>query len=111
MEQTGIAACPATWVETAIVAKWTLQEAWLCCMDVLENGHKNKRITRIEKMKLEAMYTAFYQQGFYGSAKSQQDADKLLQYAKNMLSMLKELDPDSWFRLICDDTPGPFINA
>jgi len=111
MEQSGIAAFPATWVETAIVAKWTLQEAWLCCMDVLENGHKSKRITRMEKIKLEAMYTAFYQQGFYGPVKSQQDAEKLLQYAKKMLSMLKELDPDSWFRLICNDTPVAFINA
>jgi hypothetical protein len=111
MKQSGIVAYSNTWVEAAIIAKWTLQEAWLCCMDVLENGYKHRRITRTEKIKLEEMYTAFYQQGFYGPARSKQDADKLLQYAKNMLSMLKELDHDSWFRLVCNDTSSGFVNA
>ena len=104
MERMDFLTNPETWVETAILSKWALEEAWLSCMDVLENGYKKSRITALEKVKLDEMYTSFFQQAFYSAVKTKEDLCKLVQDTRKMLIMLKELDLDSWIRFMRDHT-------
>lgn len=93
-----------TWVEIAILSKWAMHEAWLSCMAVLENSYKKRKITALEKIKLDEMYTSFFQQVFYDAVKTKEDLCKLVQNTRKMLIMLKELDYDSWIRIMSDDT-------
>ena len=90
----------ATWVETAIVAKWSLQEAWHYCIEVLDQRLKDRQIAAQEKKKLEEMYTAFFQQAFYTQVKTKTDIVMLVQNSRKMLSMLKKLDQDTWTRFM-----------
>lgn len=100
MQGIGFLSDQSTWVETAIVAKWALHEAWLYCMDVLEKRLKLQQISAEEKMKLDEMYTSFFYQAFYAAVKTKADIEKLLQNSRKMLSMLKKLDHDTWTRFI-----------
>ncbi len=89
-----------TWVETAIVAKWVLQEAWFYCIEVLDQRYKNRQVTALEKSKQEQMYTTFFHQAFYAPANTKPDIDKLVKNARKMLSILKKLDHDAWVRFM-----------
>jgi hypothetical protein len=100
MQGIGLLADQSTWVDTAIVAKWALHEAWLYCVEVLEKRLKDGQISAEEKMKLDEMYTAFFHQAFYAAVKTKADFDKLVRNCRKMLSMLKNLDQDTWARFI-----------
>ena len=89
-----------THVEIAIVAKWTLHEAWLSCMEILDQRYKNQQLSFHEKLKLQGMYTSFFSQVFYSGIKTRSDFDELIKNSKKMLSLLKELDPVAWSRLM-----------
>ena len=96
MQNTGFSIAPDAWVETAIVAKWALNEAWLYCIEVLDHRLKYRQITVEEKRKIEEMYTAFFQQAFYTAVKTKADVDRLVKNTRKMLSMLKKLDETAW---------------
>ncbi len=100
MQGIGLPSDQATLVETAIVAKWSLHEAWLYCIEVLDQRLKDRQIPAQEKKKLEEMYTAFFQQAFYTQVKTKTDIVKLVQNSRKMLSMLKNLDQDTWARFM-----------
>ncbi len=83
-------------VESAIVAKWALQEAWLTCLDIIDQRHKDGLLSNEKKAKLQAMYTAFFSQAFYASIKTRSDVDELVINSKKMLRMLRDLDKSAW---------------
>ncbi len=86
-------------VEVAIVAKWALQEAWLTCLDIIDQRYKDELLSKSKKAKLQAMYTSFFSQAFYTSVKTRADIDELVRNSKRMLHMLRELDRRAWENL------------
>ena len=86
-------------VESAIVAKWALQEAWLTCLDIIDQRYKDGLVSKDKKAKLQAMYTAFFSQAFYTSIKTRSDIDELVKNSKKMLRMLRDLDKMAWENL------------
>jgi hypothetical protein len=92
-----------TWVETAIVAKWALYEAWHYCVEVLDQRLKYQLIPVEEKMKMEEMYTSFFHQAFYAEVKTKADIEMLVKNARKMLSMLKKLDETIWAKFMVDN--------
>jgi hypothetical protein len=86
----------ATPVELAIVAKWTLQEAWLACIDTLDRKLRDQLLSPEKKDRLQAMYTAFFSQAFYSAVKTRSDIDELVKNSRKMLLMLKDLDKTAW---------------
>ena len=89
-------------VEVAILAKWLLNEAYICYKDVLANRVSVLLITKERKLKLEEMHTAFYLQAFYSNVQTTGDVKHLLQNLRKMLSMLKELDEITWHRFMSE---------
>ena len=87
-------------VEIAIVAKWTLHEAWLSCIEIIDQRYKNQELSFNEKLRLQGMYTSFFSQGYYSGIKTRSDFDELIKNSKKMLSLLKELDHAAWCRLM-----------
>ena len=83
-------------VESAIVAKWALQEAWLTCLDIIDQRYKIGLVSEDKKARLQAMYKAFFSQAFYASIKTRSDIDELVRNSKKMLHMLRELDRSAW---------------
>jgi len=90
MQTIGLPIARDNWIETAIVAKWTLNEAWLNCVEVLDQRLKYQQLLISEKMKMEEMYTAFFQQAFYSEVKTKADIHMLVKNTRKMLSMLKK---------------------
>lgn len=86
-------------VEVAIVAKWALQEAWLTCLDILDQRYNDQLLSKEKKAKLQAMYTSFFSQAFYTAVKTRSDIDELVRNSKKMLHMLRELDRSAWENL------------
>ena len=83
-------------VELAILAKWLLQETWLSIIEVLKQRLSNQQITIDKKGKLEKMYSDFYRQAFYAPVHTKADVSRVLQDARKLLCMLKELDENAW---------------
>lgn len=87
-------------VETAILAKCLLQDAWTTCLDRLAQRFQAGRMPLEEKIMLENMYTSFFYNAFYAPVKSYPDIRSLLVSTKKMLDMLKAIDEDAWFNVI-----------
>ena len=83
-------------VELAILSKWLIQETWFSIIQVLKQRLSNQQITLDKKGKLEKMYSDFYRQAFYSPVLIKADTNRVLQDARKMLSMLKELDENAW---------------
>jgi hypothetical protein len=83
-------------VELAILSKWLIQETWFSISQVLKQRLSNHQITLEKKGKLEKMYSDFYRQAFYSPVLIKADTNRVLQDARKMLSMLKELDENAW---------------
>jgi len=83
-------------VELAILSKWVIQETWYSIIQVLKQRLSNQQITLDKKGKLEKMYSDFYRQAFYAPVLIKDDVSRVLQDARKMLSMLKELDENAW---------------
>ncbi len=96
----------ATPVELALVAKWTLQEAWLACIEILDQRLRDQLLSLEKKNRLQAMYTAFFSQAFYAAVKNRSDIDELVKNSRKMLLMLKELDKSAWETLCFSPLTG-----
>jgi hypothetical protein len=83
-------------VELAILSKWLLQETWLSIDQVLKQRLSNQQITVDKKSKLEKMYSDFYRQAFYAPVLIKAYVFRVLQDARKMLSLLKDLDENAW---------------
>jgi len=83
-------------VELAILSKWLIQETWFSISQVLKQRLSNQQMTPDKKGKLEKMYCDFYRQAFYAPVLIKADVSQVLQDARKMLSMLKELDENAW---------------
>lgn len=83
-------------VEMAILAKWLINEAWHCCLQVLDDHFSASLISNERKLKLQEMHTAFFCQVFYSPVYTSADINHLLQNLRKMLTMLKALDADAW---------------
>ena len=91
---------PYNWIEIAIVAKWTLHEAWLQCLDLLDQRLQQQRLTIDEKFKMEELYNTLFYQSFYSVLKTRSDVDDLLKNTRIMLGLLKKLDQKAWHDLL-----------
>jgi hypothetical protein len=87
-------------VELAILAKWTLQETWLCCKQVLQQDFTNCMLSVERRKALEEMYAAFYHQAFYTPVQTHAHIEQLLKNTRAMLSLLKELDANAWMKFM-----------
>ena len=83
-------------VELAILSKWLIQETWFSINQVLKQRLSNQQITLDKKGKLEKMYSDFYRQAFNTPVFIKADVHRVLQDARKMLSMLKDLDENAW---------------
>ena len=87
-------------VELAILAKWMLQETWLCCRQVLQQDFTNCMLSAERRKALEDMYAAFYQQAFYAPVQTNAHIEQLLKNTRAMLVLLKELDANAWMKFM-----------
>ena len=83
-------------VELAILSKWLIQETWFSINQVLKQRLSNQQITLDKKGKLEKMYSDFYRQAFYTPVLIKTDVFRVLRDARQMLSLLKDLDENAW---------------
>ena len=93
-------------VELAILAKWLLQETWLCCKQVLQQDFTNGMLTAERRTALEDMYAAFYHQAFYMPVQTKGHIEQLLKNTRTMLLLLKELDASAWTKFMHDNFPS-----
>jgi hypothetical protein len=89
-----------SWIETAIIAKWSLNEAWQYCVQVLDQRLKDQQLQVEEKIRIEEMYASFFHQAFYTGVKTKADVVLLIRNTRKMLSLLKKLDETTWAKFI-----------
>lgn len=90
-------------VEMAVVAKWALHEAWLYCMEILDDRYEKGKIKLEEKDRLKEKHTAFFEKAFYTEIKTSTDIDNLVKHARKMLAVLERLDRKTWMKFILDN--------
>ena len=87
---------PLSLVETAILAKCMLEEAWKNCMESLAHRFVMQQISLTEKLMLEEMYTSFFYDAYYTPVKTERHIRILLVNTRRMLNMLRAMDENAW---------------